>query len=105
MTGDLFAGKPLLPRSGAEWQRHEMTLEGRYHDDGTRVSVSYEESELSGMEGSRVTISFHKSERGLISMTIQEDQMTLCLNPMQGKVDLFACPYLSRLRDDSANRS
>ena len=44
-------------------------------------------------------------ERGLISMTIQEDQMTLCLNPMQGKVDLFACPYLSRLRDDSANRS
>ncbi len=68
MMGDLFAGKPLLPRSGAEWQRHEMMLEGRYHDDGTRVSVSYEESELSGMEGSRVTISFHKSERGMISM-------------------------------------
>ena len=44
-------------------------------------------------------------ERGLISLTVQEDQMTLCLNPMQGKVDLFACPYLSRLREDPANRS
>jgi len=36
---------------------------------------------------------------------VQGDQMTLCLNPVQGKVDLFACPYLSRLRDDAANRN
>ena len=43
-------------------------------------------------------------ERGLITMTAQEDRMTLCLNPVQGKVDLFACPYLSRLRDESADR-
>ena len=41
-------------------------------------------------------------ERGLISQTVQEDKMTVCLNPIQGKVDLFACPYLARLRD--ANR-
>ena len=26
------------------------------------------------------------------------DRLRLCLNPTQGKVDLFACPYLSRLR-------
>ena len=45
---------------------------------------------------------FH--ERGLITMTTQEDQVTLCLNPIQGKVDLFACPYLSRLRDDPVDR-
>ena len=45
---------------------------------------------------------FH--ERGLITMTTQEDQMTLCLNPIQGKVDLFACPYLSRLRDEPVDR-
>ncbi len=38
-------------------------------------------------------------ERGLISLTMREDQMTLCLTAAQGKVDLFACPYLSRLWD------
>jgi len=26
--------------------------------------------------------------------------VTLCLNAFQGKTDLFACPYLSRLRGD-----
>ena len=43
-------------------------------------------------------------ERGLISVTNKEDSMVLCLNPMQGKVDLFACPYLSHLRS-AADRS
>lgn len=37
-------------------------------------------------------------ERGLISLNREGDRMRLCLNPTQGKVDLFACPYLSRLR-------
>jgi single-stranded-DNA-specific exonuclease len=43
-------------------------------------------------------------ERGLISVASHDDTMTLCLNPIQGKVDLFACPYLSRLRDDPTDR-
>lgn len=43
-------------------------------------------------------------ERGLITLTPQGDQLTLCLNAIQGKVDLTACPYLSRLRDDPAAR-
>ncbi len=37
-------------------------------------------------------------ERGLISACWQGDQLSLCLNPLQGKVDLFACPYLLRLK-------
>ena len=45
------------------------------------------------------------AERGLISLSAQGDQITLSLNPIQGKVDLFACPYLSRLRDDAAGRN
>ena len=45
------------------------------------------------------------SERGLISLSVQGDQVTLALNPIQGKVDLFACPYLSRLRQDDAGRN
>ena len=39
---------------------------------------------------------FH--ERGLISLNREGDRIQLCLIPTQGKVDLFACPYLSRLR-------
>ncbi len=34
------------------------------------------------------------AERGLISLTVRGDRLALCLNPIQGKVDLFACPYL-----------
>ena len=43
-------------------------------------------------------------ERGLISMSRHEDQLQLCLNPTQGKVNLAECPYLSRLRDHSSER-
>ena len=39
------------------------------------------------------------SERGLISVQRQGDAMTLCLNQLQGKVDLFGCPYLLRLKE------
>ena len=42
------------------------------------------------------------AERGLISVQKKQDTMVLCLNQTQGKVDLFGCPYLVRLRD--ANR-
>ena len=38
-------------------------------------------------------------ERGLISVSLQEDRITLCLNPIQGKVDLYASPYLLRLKN------
>ncbi len=56
-----------LGESGAP-EHSEMTVEGRYHDDGTRVAISYDESELSGMEGSRATISYQKNEPGVITM-------------------------------------
>ena len=43
-------------------------------------------------------------ERGLISMNVQSDRITLSLNGTQGKVDLFACPYLTRLRMEPADQ-
>lgn len=57
---------PLAEPSAPE--HSEMTVEGGYHDDGVRVAISYDESAATGMEGSRATISFQKSEPGLISM-------------------------------------
>ncbi len=55
--------------SCAEADRVELLTEARYRDDGTRVSISYEEGELSGMKGSTTTLSFTKNEPGLLSMT------------------------------------
>ena len=37
-------------------------------------------------------------ERGLISLSHQGDRVTLCRRPISGKVDLFASPYLLRIR-------
>ena len=44
-------------------------------------------------------------ERGLLSLSVRGDHVSLSLNPVQGKVDLFACPYLSRLREPPAGRN
>ena len=38
-------------------------------------------------------------ERGLISLSLRDGRLSLCLNHTQGKVDLFSCPYLVRLQD------
>lgn len=67
LGGSIFAGDALTPAPVVP-TREEMTVEGRYHDDGMRVSISYEESEISGMEGSRVTLSFPKSGPQTVTM-------------------------------------
>ena len=69
MAGSLFEdGALTLPSSSAVPTHEESVREGRYHDDGTRVAISYEEGELSGMEGSRVTLSFYKESPALVTM-------------------------------------
>lgn len=43
-------------------------------------------------------------ERGLLSLSHQDERLVLSLNHLQGKVDLFASPYLSRLQEHAVNR-
>ena len=38
-------------------------------------------------------------------MTVRDGRLVLHLNPMQGKVDLTACPYLVRLHGGAVNRN
>lgn len=57
------------PKPPAQANRMELLTEARYRDDGTRISISYEEGELSGMESATTTLSFSKSEPGIFSMT------------------------------------
>ena len=41
---------------------------GSYLDDGERISISYDESEATGMEGSTTTLTFLKSDPSVITM-------------------------------------
>ena len=47
----------------------EINSVGTLYDDGDRVDISYEESEATGMEGSVSTVSFLRSQSGIVSMT------------------------------------
>ena len=40
------------------------------------------------------------AERGLISLERNDGRVKVCLVPLQGKVDLFSCPYLRRLQSE-----
>ena len=63
LVGSFFVGGRLRPSQKNEKpQKSEQMLTGRYHDDGTRLSVAYRESELTGLEGSEAILSFFKSE-------------------------------------------
>ncbi len=46
----------------------ELGAEGYISDDGERIEISYEESELTGMEGASTTLSFDKSNPALVTM-------------------------------------
>jgi uncharacterized beta-barrel protein YwiB (DUF1934 family) len=78
------------PSFHGETEHMEMTVEGRYHDDGTRVCISYKESELTGMEGSNTSVSFHKSEPQTLSM-LRDGSVKTALVFEQGKRHL--CVY------------
>lgn len=67
LAGSFFVGGKLRPSQKNEPpQKSEMTVTGRYHDDGKRIAISYRESELTGLEGSEATLSFFKSEPQVI---------------------------------------
>lgn len=58
----------LTLAADSEPERIEFTTDGILSDDGFRIEVSYEESELCGMAGSRTTLLFDKVSPGLVTM-------------------------------------
>lgn len=72
-----------------------LTTEATWEDDGDTVRLSYEESELSGMEGTRTVISYRKSEPTLISIT-RQGSFTSVLMLEQGKLhtSLYESPAI-----------
>ncbi len=70
----LFDGQPDVDEELEEWDDEEasgpeeMLVEGKLVTNEQRVELLYEESELSGMQGSVTTIGFARNAPGLISM-------------------------------------
>lgn len=58
----------LLSEAGGEPERIEFTTDGTLSDDGKRIEISYEESNLCGMAGSRTTLLFDKAVPELVTM-------------------------------------
>ena len=69
VAADLFSGKPVSQKALAAPERSEMTTLGNYRDDGARISIFYDETELSGMEGTRATLFFPKDAPGQVTLT------------------------------------
>ena len=67
-SGKLLPDFDAAPPQKSEIEHLEMTTEAVYHDDGHRVCISYKESELSGMEGSKTSVSFQKNDPSFLSM-------------------------------------
>lgn len=75
MSGSLFEGDEEeyeeLPEENGDDESNEpteMLIEGRLLEGTDRIELVYEESELSGMEGSVTSVGFDRSNPGLISM-------------------------------------
>lgn len=79
MTEDLGDSHSQEGAEGEEWfpkaadednttEVMEMTTEAVLRDDGDRVELRYEESELSGMQGAKTTVVFSRRFPELISM-------------------------------------
>ncbi len=64
----LFEGVRREGAPDTEREHLEMTVEARYHDDGARVSIAWDESDASGMQGSRTSVSYQKDAPGVVTM-------------------------------------
>ena len=73
----------------------ELMMEGRYYDDGTRVTISYKEGELTGMQNARTSISFQKNEPSLVTMTRDGAVRTaMIFEPGRRHLCMYETPYM-----------
>ena len=90
IDASLFANDDIdtdnIPISAEEPEPQIMDINslGSYTDDGERISISYDESEATGMEGSTTSVTFAKGQEGIISM-IREGAVSTVLVFEEGK--------------------
>ena len=98
--------QPSRDQFAACWRALESQLRQGKAERDTLPYLRYLASRSGGSESFlRAALALEVfQERGLISLASRGSQLKLCLIPTQGKVDLSACPYLSRLRDPCDGR-
>lgn len=65
---DFFDEEPIENEGEPEEDRLEMFSEGEIYITDERVVIAYDESELTGMEGSSTQVRFDRANPGLITM-------------------------------------
>ena len=84
LFSDETDGEEIVDERGAEPETVEINTVGKLRDDGERIEVSYEETEVTGMEGSTTSVTFAKGQEGIISM-IREGAVSTVLVFEEGK--------------------
>lgn len=77
-TDDIDFDNLPMSEESPEPEILDINTVGSFTDDGERISISYNESEATGMEGSVTTITFLKSEPYIVSM-IREGMVSTTL--------------------------
>lgn len=73
----------------------EMTTEAVWSDDGRGIVIGYEESELSGMEGTTTVLAFSKEEPALVTVTREGTFCsTLVLEQGKSHTGLYQTPVM-----------
>lgn len=89
---DGFFVKGENPR---ETEKLEIISEGYLEDDGDVYSVSYVESELTGLEGSISVVSFKHAERELVNMTRSGAVSTaMTFKPHHRTISSYQTPFM-----------
>lgn len=73
----------------------EIYIEGRLHVTNDRVTLSYEESEVTGMAGAKTTVSYSKSNPDFVMMVRRGTVNTaLVFEPKKRHICTYTTPYM-----------
>lgn len=85
----------VRPSGKGDVERTDMYSEGRLFDDGECYSLSYEESELTGLEGSTSTVTFRHTEPTLVNVLRSGAVSTaMTFKPHCRAICVYNTPYM-----------
>lgn len=81
--------------NGTEAENIDVYSEGVLLDDGSTYSVSYEESELTGLDGSTTTVTFDRGDATLVNMVRSGTVSTaMTFRPHCRTITSYQTPYM-----------
>lgn len=94
-AADAKDGYFVKGEKSGETEKFEIISEGYVEDDGDCFSVSYMESELTGLEGSQSVVSFRREETELVTMTRSGAVSTaMTFRPHHRTISSYQTPFM-----------